>query len=85
MPKRRLFGAFRDPRRRPRAIIWLGIAMMGVIAFAVVAIPVASTFTFCAHACHCIQDDTIAAYADSPHANVSCVSCHVPSKADPAT
>jgi nitrate/TMAO reductase-like tetraheme cytochrome c subunit len=85
MPKKRLFAAFRDPLRRPRAIIWTGTALMGLIAFIMVAIPAASTFTFCAHACHCIQDDTIAAYADSPHANVSCVACHIPSKAGPAT
>ncbi len=87
MPKKRRFSlsAFRDPVRRPRAIIWTGIGLMGLIAFILVAIPVTSSYTFCAHVCHCIQDDALAAYADSPHAKVSCVACHIPSQADPVT
>jgi hypothetical protein len=85
MPKRRPFDAFRDPAKRPRAIIWTGLAFMSIIAIALVAIPVTSSYTFCAHVCHCIQDDTLAAYNDSPHAKVSCVACHIPSQADPVT
>jgi len=85
MPKKRPLDAFRDPKRRPRAIIWTGISVMLLGAFLIAAIAVTSSREFCAGVCHRIQDDTIAAYNDSPHANMSCVACHIPVAADPVT
>jgi hypothetical protein len=85
MSKKRPFDAFRDPKRRPRAIIWSGVAVFAIAAFAVAAIAITSSYTFCSQVCHRIQDDTIAAYDAGPHANISCVACHIPSAADPVT
>jgi nitrate/TMAO reductase-like tetraheme cytochrome c subunit len=85
MAKKRRLDAFRDPKRRPRAIIWTGVSVMLLGAFLIAAIAVTSSREFCAGVCHRIQDDTIAAYNDSPHANISCVACHIPVAADPVT
>lgn len=78
--------AFRDPVRRPRAIIWTGIGVFVVAAlFIVVAIIGTSTRMFCAEVCHKVQDDTIISYERSTHSEISCIACHEPVNADPVT
>ena len=75
---------FRDPATRPRAVIWSGITVLTIAAFAVaVAVIATSTRMFCAESCHHVQDDAIAAYKASAHANISCIACHEPANATP--
>jgi len=76
---------FKDPVRRPRYIIWTGVAVLVLAAFVVVAFGATSTYWFCAEVCHKVQDDSIAAYDRSSHRMVSCMSCHEPVNADPIT
>lgn len=84
MPKVTLQG-FKDVARRPRYIVWTGVAVMVLAVFVVVAFGATSTYWFCASACHKVQDDTITAYQRSAHNMVSCMSCHEPVNADPVT
>lgn len=74
---------FKDPVRRPRFIIWTGVAVLVLAAVVIVALGVTSTRWFCAEGCHKVQDDAILAYQHSTHANVSCMSCHMPVGANP--
>lgn len=82
MPKISLAG-FKDPVRRPRYIIWTGVAVLMLAAVMIVALGVTSTRWFCAEVCHKVQDDTILAYEASTHANVGCMACHMPPNANP--
>ncbi len=82
MPRISLSG-FKDPVRRPRYIIWTGVATLMMAAVVIVALGVTSTYWFCAEVCHEVQDDTITAYDRSSHAEVSCMACHMPVNADP--
>lgn len=79
----KLIEAFRNPVSRPRAIIWTGVVLVALLVFVFVAVAATSTFWFCAEICHSAQDDTIASYLNSPHKNVSCISCHEPVNANP--
>jgi hypothetical protein len=76
---------FKDPVRRPRYIIWTGVAVLVIAAVAVFAIGVTSTRWFCADGCHKVQDDTIIAYSHSAHSEIACVTCHLPVNSDPIT
>lgn len=77
--------AFREPARRPRAIIWAVTAVLVFAAFMIVVLGATSTYWFCAQGCHKVQDDTIIAYDASSHAEISCMACHMPVNADPIT
>lgn len=79
------FEAFKDPARRPRAIIWTVAVVFALVAFVMVALGVTSTYWFCANGCHKVQDDTIIAYNASSHNRISCMACHMPVGADPVT
>lgn len=74
---------FKDPVRRPRYIIWTGVAVLVLAAVMIVALGVTSTYWFCAEGCHKVQDDAIIAYERSSHSNVSCMACHMPPNANP--
>lgn len=76
---------FRDPVRRPRAIIWLGIALIAFIVIWAVAIDGTSTYWFCTRPCHIVHDDNTLAYDAGSHANVACVACHEPVNASGIT
>ncbi len=78
-------GAFKDPKRRPRSIVWTLAAVLGLAAVMIVALGATSTYWFCANGCHKVQDDTIAAYQASTHNKISCMACHMPVGADPVT
>jgi len=75
--------AFRNPVSRPRAIIWTGVVLIAFVLFVTVAIAATSSYWFCASVCHKVQDDTIAAYQNSSHNQVSCIACHLPSGGNP--
>jgi hypothetical protein len=74
---------FMDPVRRPRYIIWTGVAVLIFAAFMVTVLGITSTRWFCAEGCHKVQDDTIVAYNHSTHSQISCMSCHMPVNANP--
>jgi hypothetical protein len=74
---------FKDPVRRPRYIIWTGVAVLVLAAVMIVALGVTSTRWFCAEGCHKVQDDTILAYEASTHSQISCMACHMPVNANP--
>lgn len=74
---------FKDPVRRPRYIIWAGVAVLVLAAVMIVALGVTSTRWFCSEGCHKVQDDTITAYRHSSHAAISCMACHMPVNANP--
>ncbi len=76
---------FKDPVRRPRYIIWSGVAVLAVAAVLIVTLGVTSTRWFCAEGCHKVQDDTIVAYQHSSHKQISCMACHMPVSANPVT
>jgi len=84
MPKISLAG-FKDPVRRPRYIIWTGAVVIFLAAFVITALGITSTYWFCAEVCHKVQDDTITAYNNSTHSEISCMACHMPVGADPVT
>lgn len=77
--------AFKNPVSRPRAIIWTGTALIAVIMFMTVMVAATTSYWFCAEICHAVQDDSINAYNNSSHSEVSCVSCHMPAGADPVS
>ncbi len=76
MTKRSPLAAFSDPVRRPRAIIWSGVAVLVLAVVVIFALGVTSTRWFCSKSCHKVQDDTVLAYESSSHANISCMACH---------
>lgn len=74
---------FKDPVRRPRYIIWAGVAVLVLAAVMITALGVTSTRWFCSEGCHKVQDDSIIAYQRSSHAEISCMACHMPPNANP--
>lgn len=82
---KRALAAFRDPARRPRALIWTAITVACLALVLVAAIGVTSSYWFCGTFCHSVQGDAVAAYNASSHNKVACVSCHLPVNADPVT
>ncbi len=74
---------FKDPKRRPRFIVWAVVAVLVIIAVMIPVLGVTSTYWFCAEGCHKVQDDTITAYQHSPHSEISCMACHMPVQANP--
>ena len=83
MAPRISLAGFRDPKRRPRYILWTTVAVFVLAAVVIVALGVTSTRWFCAEGCHKVQDDTITAYEHSPHSEISCMACHMPVNANP--
>ncbi|MDI6902106.1 MAG: NapC/NirT family cytochrome c, partial [Anaerosomatales bacterium] len=76
---------FKDPVRRPRYLVWTGVALLALAVVVIVGVGATSTYGFCANLCHSVQDDAIAGYDASAHNTVSCISCHEPVAADPVT
>ncbi len=75
---------FRNSDTRPKAIIWSSVFILVLAGFAVaVGVIATSTRMFCTHSCHKVQDDAIASYKASAHANISCMACHEPVNANP--
>jgi hypothetical protein len=75
---------FANKDSRPKAIIWSSIILLVVASFAVaIGVIATSTRLFCAAPCHMVQNDAIASYKASAHANISCMACHEPVNANP--
>lgn len=74
---------FRDPVRRPRAVIWLGVVLVLAAFFYVAAQTLTSTFWFCNDVCHTVHADNKAAFYAGSHEKVSCVACHYPVSMNP--
>ena len=74
---------FKDPKRRPRFIVWTVVAVLVLVAVMILVLGVTSTRWFCSEGCHKVQDDTITAYEHSPHSEISCMACHMPVGANP--
>ncbi|MCL4554323.1 MAG: NapC/NirT family cytochrome c, partial [Actinobacteria bacterium] len=81
----KLVGGFKNPKTRPRFIIWTGSVVFFLAGFVLFAMMVTSTNWFCAEVCHGVQVDSVAAWEMSTHAKVPCVTCHMPVNADPIT
>jgi hypothetical protein len=81
----RLTAGFKDPIRRPRFIVWLGVVLLVGFAFVVITLGATSTRWFCANGCHKVQDDLIASYEKGSHAQISCLACHEPVNANAVT
>jgi hypothetical protein len=69
---------FRDPVRRPRAIIWtLTGLMIAMVLFAGLQ-AFTSTAWFCNDVCHTVHFDNARAWKAGPHSTISCIACHYP-------
>lgn len=77
------FSAFRDPVRRPRAIIVLAAVAIVLLGLYGTAMTITSTRWFCNDACHNVHADNKNQYYASSHNNVSCMACHYPVQLDP--
>jgi len=77
--------SFKDADRRPRALIWTSVALIGFAAFLIAALGATSSYWFCGGFCHSVQLDPVVAYDNSSHNMVACVSCHLPVNGDPVT
>ena len=76
---------FKDPTRRPRYVIWMGVVVLALVGFVVFAFGATSTYWFCNELCHSVQDDAMNTYRMGSHVMVNCLSCHEPVNADPVT
>lgn len=76
---------FLDARRRPRAIITLGVGAIFMVILMVAGLVGTSFEWFCTTPCHTVHDDNTVAYKASSHKNVSCIACHEPVNASPLT
>jgi len=81
--KKGLLAGFKDPGKRPRYIIWAGVALIGFCAFILVGFAGSSTDWFCGTLCHSVQGDAVAAYDNGSHNKVNCLTCHEPVNGDP--
>lgn len=79
------FAAFKDPARRPRAIIWTGVIVIAFGALYAVSQMVTSTAWFCNDVCHNVHADNKTQYYTSSHAEVSCMACHYPVNMNPVS
>jgi hypothetical protein len=77
------FKGFKDPVTRPRYIIWALVVILVIAGVMIPVLGITSTRWFCSEGCHKVQDDTITAYRHSPHAEISCMACHMPVAANP--
>jgi hypothetical protein len=75
----------KDPATRPRAIIWIGVALIVFTVVWAAALDGTSTYWFCTEPCHIVHADNTLAYQESSHTNVSCIACHEPVNASPLT
>jgi len=78
------FRVFIDPARRPRAIVWLGVALVATFALYGASMVATSSIWFCNDACHNVHADNKPTYFAGSHSEVSCMACHYPPSMDPA-
>jgi hypothetical protein len=85
MARAKLWSWVTDKSKRVRLIIWLGVVVIAMIGVMVTVLGITSSYWFCANACHKVQDDTIIAYNRAPHAQITCMACHMPVNANAVT
>lgn len=78
------FSAFKDPVRRPRAIVWSGVALVVFVLIYGASMAATSTTWFCNNMCHNVHADNAKQYFAGVHSEVSCIACHYPPNFDPA-
>ncbi len=81
--ERRLLAAFTDPKRRPRAIMWTGVVLVGLVVFSAVSVIGTSVNWFCTDPCHVVHEDNTKTFVAGTHSQVNCVACHEPVNASP--
>ncbi len=81
---RNLFSAFKDPVRRPRAIVWTGVGLVVFVLIYGASMAATSTTWFCNNMCHNVHADNAKQYFAGTHSEVSCIACHYPPSFDPA-
>lgn len=81
--KRNPLAAFADPVRRPRAILWSGVIVAGLVIFSAVSVIGTSVNWFCTDPCHVVHEDNTKTFVAGSHAQVNCVACHEPVNANP--
>jgi Zn finger protein HypA/HybF involved in hydrogenase expression len=78
------FSAFKDPMRRPRAIVWTGVVLVVFVLIYGASMAATSTTWFCNNMCHNVHADNAKQYFAGAHSEVSCIACHYPPSFDPA-
>lgn len=81
--KRDPFAAFRNPATRPRAVIWTGLLVVGLVIFSAVSVIGTSVNWFCTDPCHVVHEDNTKTFVAGTHSQVNCVACHEPVNANP--
>lgn len=81
--KRNPLAAFSDPSRRPRAIIWTGVFLVGIVVFSALGVIGTSVNWFCTDPCHVVHEDNTKTVIAGTHSQVNCVACHEPVNANP--
>lgn len=74
---------FKDPKSRPRMIVWCGVLLIALVIVWATAIVGTSFAWFCEEPCHVAHYDNTLAYNKSTHTRVSCIACHEPVAASP--
>ncbi len=82
---RHFLSGFTDPVRRPRFIIWLGIATMILVILWCFGLVGTSFNWFCEEPCHIVHYDNTMTFNAGSHSEIMCVACHEPVNASPLT
>ena len=77
--------AFKNKQTRPRAIIWTGTTLTGLMLVVAVGVTITTTYWFCAAICHYPQYDAVSSYDNSTHTQVACIACHKQPGGDPVS
>lgn len=81
----RLKSLFTDPTKRPRLIVWIGVAVIALAVLSAVGVIGTSTNWFCTEPCHVVHYDNTLAFNAGTHVKLSCVACHEPVNGSPLT
>ncbi|MHB1342041.1 MAG: cytochrome c3 family protein [Coriobacteriia bacterium] len=80
---RRIIGSFTSASTRPRAIIWSGVVIVGLVVFTATSVIGTSVNWFCTDPCHMVHLDNTKTFEAGSHNRVSCVACHEPVNGGP--
>lgn len=78
VPRSASAGALRTtpPRRRRSFVVLLAIVLLAAILLLSAGLAATSSAGFCTRSCHSVHGDDVAAFGQSTHQRVSCVTCH---------
>lgn len=80
---RRLIDSFRNASTRPRALVWSGAVIIGIVIFTATSVIGTSVNWFCTDPCHVVHLDNTKTFVAGSHNRVDCVSCHEPVNGGP--